>query len=117
MFYKVRASPEVVRKAPDASGRRHRTISTPDGDKRTLVFGHEPVFLSCEELPKEIAGDEHLLATQVETVDPGIPIIDLDLKAERVQADDTAPPGDPGLKAERVQAAPAPKPKPTTKRR
>jgi len=86
-----------VRKTPDAAGQRRRTVSTPAG-KRTLVFGHEPVFLSCETLPPEIAGDEHLLATPVQAVDPGTPVIDLDLKSERVQEPEAAEPGEPATR-------------------
>jgi hypothetical protein len=116
MIFKVRPTADVLRTKPENQGTRRRTIATASGP-RPFVFGLEPVYLRCDALPPEIATDKHLLATPVDAVDPGTPIIDLDLKAERVQADEITPPGDPGLKAERVQAAPAPNPKPTTKRR
>jgi hypothetical protein len=106
MLYEIRADRDVTSKGPEGSGTRRRTVKLPGGPM-TLTIGAQPIYLNADVLPPEIAGDEHLLTKAVTagTFDPGATIINL--KAERVQEEMTADPGDTGdttdLKAERVQ--------------
>jgi hypothetical protein len=102
VIYKISASREVVRKGHEASGKRRRTIRTPEGP-RTLVFGASPVYLVCDELPTEIAEDAHLLVTPVDDVEPGGETIDL--KGERVQASPPDPAAASAAAALRIAAA------------
>ena len=111
MMYEIRADRDVTSKAPEGSGTRRRTIKLPGGPI-TLILGSQPIYLNADVLPPEIARDEHLLtkAVTAENINPSTPVINL--KAERVQEEMTADPGDPGdtpdLKAERVQEESAP---------
>ena len=118
MLYEIRADRDVTSKGPEGSGTRRRTVKLPGGPI-TLTIGAQPIYLNADVLPPEIATDEHLLTKAVTagSFDPGATVIDL--KAERVQEEMTADPGDPGdnpdLKAERVQEDSAPAA--TTKKR
>ena len=106
MLYEIRADRDVTSKGPEGSGTRRRTVKLPGGPM-TLTIGAQPIYLNADVLPPEIATDEHLLtkAVTAESFDPGTTVIDL--KAERVQEEMTADPGDSGdttdLKSERVQ--------------
>ncbi len=103
MLYEIRADRDVTSKAPEGTGTRRRTVELPGGPM-TLTIGAKPIYLNADVLPPEIATDEHLLtkAVTAESFDPGTTVIDL--KAERVQEEMTADPGDTtDLKAERVQ--------------
>jgi hypothetical protein len=103
MLYEIRADRDVTSKGPEGSGTRRRTVKLPGGPM-TLTIGAQPIYLNADVLPPEIAGDEHLLtkAVTAESFDSGATIINL--KAERVQEEMAADPGDTtDLKAERVQ--------------
>ena len=125
MLYEIRADRDVTSKGPEGSGTRRRTVKLPEGEV-TLTLGALPVYLNADVLPPEIAGDEHLVTKTVsaESLHPGVTVIELkaervqeesvadpgegtDLKSERVQEEMTADPGDSGdttdLKSERVQ--------------
>ena len=103
MLYEIRADRDVTSKAPEGTGTRRRTVKLPAGPM-TLTLGALPIYLVTDVLPPEIAGDEHLLTKVVsaESLHPGVTVIEL--KAERVQEESVAVPGEEvDLKAERVQ--------------
>ena len=103
MLYEIRADRDVTSKGPEGSGTRRRTVKLPEGEV-TLTLGALPVYLNADALPPEIAGDEHLVtkAVSAESLHPGVTVIEL--KAERVQEESVADPGEEAdLKAERVQ--------------
>jgi hypothetical protein len=101
MIYQIRADRDVTSKAPEGTGTRRRTVRVPLGPPMTLVFGAQPTYVECDELPIEIITDDHLLAREVESESLDIEIVVINLKSERVQEELTASRAE--LKSERVQ--------------
>jgi hypothetical protein len=102
MIYQIRADRDVTSKAPEGTGTRRRTVRVDLGPPMTLVFGSQPTYVECDELPIEIITDDHLLAREVESESLDIEIVVINLKSERVQTDLTAG-SRQELKSERVQ--------------
>jgi hypothetical protein len=101
MIYQIRADRDVTSKAPEGTGTRRRTVRVPIGPPMTFVFGAQPTYLECDELPIEIITDDHLLTKAVEPQNLDIEIVVINLKSERVQTDLTGSRAE--LKSERVQ--------------
>lgn len=79
-IYKIRVTGEVL----DTANATRRV----DVAGQVLTFGREPVYVSTDELPPQLADDRLLRIEEVDTVPPGVVVINL--KPERVQEPETA---------------------------
>jgi hypothetical protein len=77
--YKIRVTGEVLE---TANATRRVNV-----DGQVLTFGREPVYVRADELPAQLADDRLLRIEAVETVPPGVVVINL--KPERVQEPET----------------------------
>jgi hypothetical protein len=106
MIYQIRADRDVTAKAPEGTGTRRRTVRVPLGPPLTIVFGAQPTYIDCDELPIEIITDDHLLTKAVAPESLDVEIVVINLKSERVQEELTATTTSTPtqeLKSERVQ--------------
>jgi len=95
-IYKIRATGAVLETT--TATRRCKV------NARVLTFGREPVYVEATNLPDALTTDPYLQIDTVETMPPGVIVIDL--KSERVQEELAPAPDDddtPELKSERVQ--------------
>jgi hypothetical protein len=79
-IYKIRITGEVLE---TANATRRVNV-----DGQVLTFGREPVYVRADELPAQLADDRMLRIEAVDTVPPGVVVINL--KPERVQEPETA---------------------------
>jgi hypothetical protein len=79
-IYKIRVTGEVLETAN--ATRRVEVYG------QVLTFGREPVYVRAAELPAQLAEDRMLRIEAVDTVPPGVVVINL--KPERVQEPETA---------------------------
>jgi hypothetical protein len=92
-MYKIRVTAEVL----ETVNATRRVIV----DDQVLTFGREPVYVSVDELPPQLADDRYLMIEAVDSAPSGSEVIDL--KAERVQEESVAPGDDPDLESESIQ--------------